>query len=406
LADSNFSVFDLDERYLRILQAQKPKLISDQLATTPVEILKSPDWIKQNEQYKNIVLHKLPALRGLLENQSIDNWVNAVIEDENLIVYAPDEYPNYRNELLNYLINTNNPSLLLKVRKKYRRDFEFLSELLSERWSMLGAIPTNTPRYRDLAIIAIKTDPEALDIVPEELRDREMCLTAVNQNGEALVSVPEKLKDYEMCLTAVNKNVTALKSVPENLPQYRDIVLAALQKNGHTLAYVPEELRDYDLCFTAVTQPDIPEPGMKSLRNKLGPVLKHVPENFRNYKMCIESVKREPYSIRHVPIDLPEYTKICLAAVTQDGEALEFIHYGLRDREICLAAVTQNGRSLRYVPDHFRDREMYLATVKQDSRALGLVPYHLRPEIEKALANEKNKTDESINRLKQMAGIN
>ena len=67
LADTNFSVFDLDERYLKILQAQKPKLISDQLETTPIEILKSPDWIKQNEQYKKIVLQKSPALRELLE---------------------------------------------------------------------------------------------------------------------------------------------------------------------------------------------------------------------------------------------------------------------------------------------------------------------------------------------------
>ena len=455
LADSNFSVFDLDERYLKILQAQKPKLISDQLETTPVEILKSPDWIKQNEQYKNIVLQKLPALTELIEDQSKDNWVNAVKKDDNLIVYAPDEYPDYKNELLNYLIKKENPSLLLKVRNKYRRDFEFLSKLLSENWGMLRAIPTNTPRYRDLAIIAIKTNVSALEIVPEELRDREMYLTAVNQNGEALRFVPEELRDREICLTAVNKNGGALRIVPEELRD-RKMYLTAVTQNGLALGIVPEELRDREMCLTAVTQNSralglVPEElrdremcltavkskssvaGINTLKYKLGSTLRHVPEELRDYEICLAAVKQQDYkSLRYVPKDLPQYPEIALAAVLKngkalvyvpkdlpqyreialaavqkDGDALEHVPTDLSEyREIALAAVKQNGWALVYVPKELRSPKICLAAVTQNNLALYHVPDNLKSEIKKALANEKNKTDESINRLKQMAGIN
>jgi hypothetical protein len=293
LPDSNFSVFDLDENNLKILHAQKSKLISDQLETTPIEILKSPSWIKQNDQYKNIVLQKLPALGELLQNETIDNWVNAVKKDSGLIIYAPDNYPDYRNKLLKYLIKKNNAKILLKVRNKYRKDFEFLSELLSKRQTMLAAIPTNIPRYRDLAMMAINKNGEALDYVPLELRDREMCLIAVKQDGTLLPYVPLELRDREMCLTAL---------------------------------------------------------------------------------------RRTGYALKDVPLEL-------------------------RDREMFLTAVTHGGLILEYVPLELRDREMCLAAVKQNPRAFIFVPTHLQSEIVKALADEKNQINESLNRLKQISGI-
>jgi hypothetical protein len=51
-------------------------------------------------------------------------------------------------------------------------------------------------------------------------------------------------------------------------------------------------------------------------------------------------------------------------------------------------------------------REIALAAVKTDRLALFDVPQHLQREIQKAFYNEKEKSNESINRLKQMAGIN
>jgi hypothetical protein len=436
LADTNFSVFDLDERYLKILQAQKPKLISDQLATTPVEILKSPDWIKQNEQYKKIVLQKSPALRELLENQSIDNWELAVMKDSDLIVYAPDDYPNYRNALLNYLYYKNDPAYLLKVRNKYRKDFEFLSELLSKSWRMLGAIPTNTPRYRDLAMIAINRNGLALSIVPEELTNYDMCLTAVFRNGKALEYVPEKLKDYEMCLTAVN-NGESLENVPEDLqlkivrktgiPLYqvpdnlrnREICLLAMKHDGKDLAYVPDYLRDYEMCLTAVKQngkalEDVPEelPKFREICvaavEQNGLALEFVPGDLLDYeyKMCLTAVKQHGDMLIYVPEHLRDY-KMCLTAVKQNGFALPHVlDYLPEYREICLAAVKQNGLTLYNVPYDLRknDFEICLAAVKQNGEAIRDVPLNLQPEIEKAL--EKEQSNESINRLKQMAGIN
>jgi hypothetical protein len=281
-----------------------------------------------------------------------------------------------------------------------------------------------------IAIDGIKQSTISLDMIPEELRDREMYLTAVNQNGEALRFVPEELRDREMCLTAVTQNGLALGIVPEELRD-RKMCLTAVTQNSRALGLVPEELRDREMCLTAVKSKSSVA-GINTLKYKLGSTLRHVPEELRDYEICLAAVKQQDYkslryvpkdlpqypeialaavnknskALEYVPKDLPQYPEIALAAVQKDGDALEHVPTELSEyREIALAAVKQNGWALVYVPEELRDYKMCLAAVKQNPLALYIVPDNLKSEIEKALANEKNKTDESINRLKRMAGI-
>jgi hypothetical protein len=53
--------------------------------------------------------------------------------------------------------------------------------------------------------------------------------------------------------------------------------------------------------------------------------------------------------------------------------------------EFCLAFVSVEGRALEFVPDRLRTLEMCLAAVEQDGKLLMFVPDDLREQVEKAV---------------------
>ena len=82
--------------------------------------------------------------------------------------------------------------------------------------------------------------------------------------------------------------------------------------------------------------------------------------------------------------DLRDDRKVVLAAVMQNGLALTHAHDTfLKDREVVLAAVMQNGLALEHVHSTFRkDREVVLAAVIQNSLAIKFASPKLQNDIE------------------------
>jgi hypothetical protein len=54
-------------------------------------------------------------------------------------------------------------------------------------------------------------------------------------------------------------------------------------------------------------------------------------------------------------------TKEALAAVKEDGSALEFVPENFITAELCLAAVQQDRHALNYVPEYLITEELYAA---------------------------------------------
>jgi tetratricopeptide (TPR) repeat protein len=78
---------------------------------------------------------------------------------------------------------------------------------------------------------------------------------------------------------------------------------------------------------------------------------------------------------------VPEYritAETCLAAVSNDGNALQFVPEGLKTPEICLAAVKLSGMALWCVPENFKTAELCLAAARQSGWALMSVPEKLK----------------------------
>ena len=239
LPDMNFSIFDLDEKNLDLIDKNKPKLIRDQLKITPSEILKAPRDIQQ--KYSNYVSKDVQLL---LDNPSIETWEQVLKHNSQYILYAPNELPNYRKKLLTLL--KYNPINLLKARNEWRNDFELLSDLVSYNGKLapinIKYITPNTKNYDKLALKAVQQFGQALGYVPEELRTPELCLAAVQQNGYALEYVPKKVLTPELCLAAVKQDGRALSAVPEELRTPK-LCLAAIKQNPDALRYVPKDLK-------------------------------------------------------------------------------------------------------------------------------------------------------------------
>jgi hypothetical protein len=65
--------------------------------------------------------------------------------------------------------------------------------------------------------------------------------------------------------------------------------------------------------------------------------------------------------------------KAALAAVQQNGVALQYVPEALRTEAVALAAVQQNGWALQLVPEALRTEAVALAAVQQDGWALEYV---------------------------------
>ena len=98
---------------------------------------------------------------------------------------------------------------------------------------------------------------------------------------------------------------------------------------------MPETLKTPGLCLAAV-QND-------------GEVLQFVPKALKTPGLCLAAVQNHGYALQDVPKAL-KTPELCLAAVQNKGWALQYVPEDLKTPELCLAAVQKNGRAIRFVP--------------------------------------------------------
>jgi hypothetical protein len=369
LPEHNFSLFDLNDNDLKLIEKQKPNYINDQIKAEPIEILKAPGWIIQNKTYRNTALNSLKGLDQLLDidgNVSTDNksWENAIAVNNDLIIYAPDTIHDFKNRVVKILTET--PLLFLKSPKSIRNDFEILKNTILKNTGIFQYIVPTTPQYLELCKITVNISGTLLYYVPEELRTLELCKIAVDQNGISLRFVPEQLITPELCKIAVNGNSMVLGIVPEEL-RTPELCKIAVKDDGGVLALVPEKLRTPELCKIAVTEN--------------GYSLQYVPEDLRTPELCEIAITNTGYSLEFVP-ERYRTESVCLHAVSKNGILLEFVPEHFRTPELCKIAVTENGYSLQYVPVQLITPELCEIAVKDSGIALNFVPKKLRsPEL-------------------------
>ena len=306
LPDMNFSVFDLNEEYLNYLDQHKPKLISDQTRVTPLEILNTPDNIKQ--KYSKYAIARFPVIKSLILDNSLENWIKIINKNKKMIVYLPVEYynsfPNFKNRLLDYLAPDDsesyyeiehNPAInLQKLPKIIRQDFSFVQQLVQKNPFGIAYVNPNIKGYQELVNNAVTSNGMALGDVPDQLKTKKACELAVTNNGLALQFVPDENKTEELCKFAFNKEVRSLFSIPESIKlKYPEWSKIAVSKNGNTLQAVPDQLKTKEICKLAVSN--------------YGYAIEDVPEKFKTEEICTLALEKIDKSYRgYVMAFVPE----------------------------------------------------------------------------------------------------
>ena len=95
-------------------------------------------------------------------------------------------------------------------------------------------------------------------------------------------------------------------------------------------------------------------------------------ENNEEYQKWLDEVSHMGWKLRDVPDEFKTYD-LCWEAVSDYGNALEYVPKELIDSQICIRAV-DNGLSLQYVPEEFITQSMCETSVGYDGLNLEAVP--------------------------------
>lgn len=215
----------------------------------------------------------------------------------------------------------------------------------------LRHIPLDTPTYKKLAITALTRAPS--DVLEYGIIPKNYLLSNI-----------------DVCMAAVTSYGPSIESLPEEVQSNKEIQLAAVTNEGFALANIPKEDVNPTLCMVAVKQN--------------GKVLRVVPFRFRLYyaDICLEAVKQNEEAMKHVPSELHDHN---------------IVKYNL----VCMEAVSKKGEVLRFIPIEYRTVPICVAAVKQYQPAIIHVPRQIKDEVTRLAA----KTDESVVRMKKLAGI-
>jgi hypothetical protein len=78
--------------------------------------------------------------------------------------------------------------------------------------------------------------------------------------------------------------------------------------------------------------------------------------------LCLAAVTNDGWALECVPGRFKDYN-LCLVAVANSGWALQIIPAYLIDYALCLAVVRNNGWALAYAPDKFKTLELICITI-------------------------------------------
>ncbi|CAE7923035.1 unnamed protein product [Symbiodinium sp. KB8] len=175
-----------------------------------------------------------------------------------------------------------------------------------------------------------------------------------------LREAPAKFRsDREVVLTAVVRDASCLSLADKTLQQCREFALNLADRNGMALKYCTAFQDDLEVCMAAVKQD--------------GFALQYASAALRKSKaVVLAAVGRDGLALEFAAPELRQDKEVVLAALEQDALSMDFVADCLKiDRDFLLFAVSVNGRVLeRLAEDLQRDQEIVLAQLP-GGRALG-----------------------------------
>ena len=415
LPESNFSIFDFSDQHLRILDEQKPQLIIDQIKITPMELLSAPDWLKS--KYRNMLdnynyyhdgfefddgtePYNFEVIKSLIDNNSIENWLDQIEEHPGLIVSAPDTIPNYREKLLNYLASIDfkldpnleaegveNSNPLIKVRRKYRYNPEFITELIKRNPGYIQFINPESGLYKQIVPELIRSNIISLNThdIPERLQTPEMWINTIHHfnskydeaEDETLSKIPDTIimnehfwdelirtipEYFSSLVNNLESNISEVKKIIQSVLKNDPTLVAKLvEKNPYNIEFIPKELLDYTVyenVLRSIVDNDY----------EVGEILKYFSDDIQE-----KIYDRQPELIQQIAEEDPEYLADIIK-VKINPDDLQLIYNP--DYDVSITALRKQPKVLKYIPEEIQEEiyeeepELIKLALKEDGSQL------------------------------------
>lgn len=248
----NFSIFDLNDRDLNVIMANKPTFVSDQITVSPIEFLKSPDSVRSNPEYQRIAVGAMPDIAPLLKGNSNENWEEAINRNRELIIHAPNTLKDFKQRVVYEL--SRNTRLILQAPRTISRDPELLKEVIKNKPSAFTHIVPTTPKYKELAELAVQLDGNLVSYLSDELKIYDMYLMAVQAKSNLYLNhVPNEFRDHKLSLAAIQRNIENLYFVIDTNLFTQQEIRDRVKENSEWLKLLEYNDRDYKLCLEALS---------------------------------------------------------------------------------------------------------------------------------------------------------
>lgn len=275
LQDNNFSIFDLNNQNLQIIQDQKPNLITDQISVSPAQALKAPDFIRK--QYYTEITNKTPGIENILNqdgtyNESEEAWEAAINKNNTLSLIVPDKLiPKFKDVIINALVD-NPITLISTASRSIRRNFDILKDFISyhqdyttgDEGKRIGYIQPTTPRYHELCKISVNAYPWSIKYIPTEYLDDELINIAWDKdyiisyfNMPSEFKTDDRIKymllnyDHDKFDYGYNDDDLDIGDIPPSfLNNEENIDLAMKYIHNIRLSDIPKKFRTVDVCVS------------------------------------------------------------------------------------------------------------------------------------------------------------
>jgi len=168
-------------------------------------------------------------------------------------MYSVPPMDEYENLLLNYIV-WGNVTYKKKCPKRFWDDRDAMIRVLKKAPLAFQYIPKKYHKDKEIVCIIVERDGLALQYFNPFWDDRDVVKIAVANNGRALLYASNLLKlDKSLVLMAV-ANGLSLQNVPQIYSQNREVFMTGVTYHGMELKYVPKPLLDEKMVYAAVTQ--------------------------------------------------------------------------------------------------------------------------------------------------------
>lgn len=291
----------------------------------------------------------------------------------------------------------NKDFIIAKLR--YNNIYDSLdSPFITDPSIVLAALKYDAMIFRNLDIAyridknyvlsAIQRNAGVMEYIDAKfLSDRTFILEAVNLNGQAILHAHESLTtDLELGLSAVNNDPRIFSYMHSTLRANKEIVLIAVTKYPYLISYVDHILQqnktfmamlikqNYNILSHVGCDLKMNYDFMLEIIRYNGLAIQFI-DSFIQEDLAIEAVNQNPYAFKCLHRRCRANKSIVLAAVTKEGDLLEFASAHLKsDPEIVLAALKSNINCYRFVHSSLKcNREFVLQVVQQTKLDPGLL---------------------------------